>query len=540
MEGLIQQYPLTLDKILRRCNRIFPEREVVSVLPSGRRHRYTYADFYRRTVRLMNALRKLGVRPGDRVGTFLWNDHRHLELYYAIPCLGAVTHTLNVRLSPEQLAYIINHASDAVIFVDETLLKPLEQIAAQIASVKRFVVVSEGGHAVEPRLAPASDYESLMAQADETEDFPELDERTACGLCYTSGTTGNPKGALYTHRGIFLHTLMSGQVDMFGLSERDTMLPVVPMFHANAWSAPFITPMVGAKLVYAGQNVSPEALLPLIREEGVTVAMGVPTVWQGILLYLREHGGGLGKVQRMVVGGSSAPLAMVQAYKRELGVEIIHAWGMTEMSPLGTLNRGFSKMDDWSEERRWAALARVGRPAACVEMKLLNDQGEEQPWDGESTGELVVRGAAIINAYYNNPDAADRFTADGWFRTGDVATIDENGLLQITDRTKDLIKSGGEWISSVEMENAIMACPGVAEAAVVARPDAKWDERPVAFVVRTGNGQKLGAADVIAHLAQSFAKWQLPTEQDVRFIDQIPRTSVGKFDKKVLRAQFGG
>ena len=537
MEGLIQQYPLTLDKILRRANRVFPDKEVVSVLPSGKRHRYTYADMYRRTVKLMNALRKLGVKPGDRVATFLWNDHRHLELYYAIPCLGAVTHTLNVRLFADQLTYIINHAEDTLIFVDESLLKALEQIAPHLKTVQRYIVVSEGGKTPQTSLAPLADYETLVAEADDAEGFPELDEHTACGLCYTSGTTGNPKGALYTHRGIFVHTLMAGQVDMLGLSERDTMLPVVPMFHANAWSAPFIAPMVGAKLVYAGQNVSPDALVPLIRDEGVTYAMGVPTIWQAMLAYLREHGGGLGKVQRMVVGGSSAPLSMIQAYKRELDVEIIHAWGMTEMSPLGTLNRGFSKMEDWSEDKRWAALARVGRPAACVELKLLNEQGEELPWDGESSGELLVRGAAVASAYYNNPDSADRFTADGWFRTGDVATIDENGLLQITDRTKDLIKSGGEWISSVEMENAIMACPGVAEAAVVARPDAKWDERPVAFVVRGSKGEGLGAGDIITHLATHFAKWQLPDAADVHFIEQIPRTSVGKFDKKVLRSE---
>jgi acyl-CoA synthetase (AMP-forming)/AMP-acid ligase II len=535
MEGLIQPYPLTLDKILRRAQQIFPDREVVSVLPSGKRHRYTYGDMYRRTVRLMNVLRKLGVKPGDRVGTFMWNDYRHLELYYAIPSLGAVTHTLNVRLFADQLTYIVNHAEDSLIFVDESLLKPLEQIAPQLKTVKRFVIVSENGAAPKTALAPSADYEALLAEADEREEFPALDEHAACGLCYTSGTTGNPKGALYTHRGLFVHTLMAGQVDMLGLSERDTLLPVVPMFHANAWSAPFIAPMVGAKLVFAGQNVMPDALVPLIRDEGVTYAMGVPTIWQGMLAYLRQHGGGLGKVQRMVVGGSSAPLAMIQAYKREFNVEIIHAWGMTEMSPLGTLNRPFSKMEDWSEERRWAALARVGRPAACVELKLVNDAGEELPWDAKSAGELLVRGAAVASAYYKNPDAADRFEQDGWFHTGDVATIDENGLLQITDRTKDLIKSGGEWISSVEMENAIMACPGVAEAAVVARPDAKWDERPVAFVVRAANAAGLTAAQVLAHLEQSFAKWQLPAAEDVHFIEQIPRTSVGKFDKKVLR-----
>jgi acyl-CoA synthetase (AMP-forming)/AMP-acid ligase II len=538
MDGLIQEYPLTLDKILRRARRVFPDKEVVSVLPSGARHRYTYADWYRRVTRLMNALRKLGVKPGDRVATFLWNDHRHLELYYAIPCLGAVTHTLNVRLFADQLSYIVNHAQDTLIFVDESLLKTLEPLAPQFKSVRRYVIVSETGRTPQTTLAPVADYETLMADAEEREDFPQLDEHTACGLCYTSGTTGHPKGALYSHRGIFLHTLMAGQVDAFGLSERDTLLPVVPMFHANAWSAPFIAPMVGAKLVYAGQNVTPEALLPLIREEGVTTAMGVPTVWQALLAHLRQHGGGVGRLKEMVVGGSSAPLALIQAYKRELDVEIIHAWGMTEMSPLGTLNRGFSKMEDWNEERRWATLARVGRPGVLVELKVVDGPGNELPCDGEAAGELLVRGAAVASSYYNSPESAERFTPDGWFRTGDVATIDEDGLLQITDRTKDLIKTGGEWISSVEMENAIMACPGVAEAAVVARSDAKWDERPVAFVVRGREGQGLQAADIVAHLAAQFAKWQLPAAEDVHFIEQIPRTSVGKFDKKVLRVRL--
>jgi fatty-acyl-CoA synthase len=538
MEGLIQPYPLTLDKILKRARQVFPDKEVVSVLPSGKRHRYTYADLYRRTVRLMNALRKLGVKQGDRVATFMWNDYRHLELYYAIPSLGAITHTLNVRLFADQLTYIVNHAEDTLVFVDESLLEPLEAIAPELKTVRRYVIVSEGGHTPQTRLAPTADYETLLAEADGHEEFPALDERLACAMCYTSGTTGSPKGALYSHRGLYLHTLMVGQVDAFGVGERDVILPVVPMFHANAWGAPFIAPMVGAKLVYAGQNVAPEALVPLLREEGVTYAMGVPTIWQAMLQYLRQAGGDLGAVTRMVVGGSSAPLAMIQAYKREFGVDIVHAWGMTEMSPLGTLTRPFSKMQDWSEERQWQALARVGRPVACVELKIVDDAGGELPWDGESAGELLVRGAAVASSYYKNPDAADRFEADGWFHTGDVATIDENGLLQITDRTKDLIKSGGEWISSVEMENAIMACPGVAEAAVVARPDARWDERPVAFVVRAGNGARLGAADVIAHLAQDFAKWQLPTEEDIHFIEQIPRTSVGKFDKKVLRTQL--
>jgi fatty-acyl-CoA synthase len=543
MDGLTMDYQLTLDRIIKRASHVFPDKEVVSILPSGKKHRTTYRGLYRRTLRLMNVLRRLGVQRGDLVGTFLWNDHRHLELYFAIPSLGAVTHTLNVRLFPEQLTYIVNHAQDAIVFVDETLLGPLEAIAPQLPSLRQYVIVGEGGARPQTTLSPVLDYETLMAGAEETEDFPALAETDACGLCYTSGTTGHPKGMLYSHRGTFIHTLFAGMTDAFGIGERDVVLPVVPMFHANAWGAPFLATMTGAKLVYAGQNVSPEALHPLMMDEGVTYAMGVPTIWTGMLQYLRDQGKHLGRVKRLVVGGSSAPRAMIEAYAREFDVEVIHAWGMTEMSPLGTLNRPLAQMDDWPEERRFASLARAGRPVPCVEVRIVDDGGAELPWDGQAAGELEVRGPSIARAYFRNTEAAGQFTADGWFRTGDVATIDEHALVQITDRTKDLIKSGGEWISSVEMENAIMACPGVLEAAVVARPDAKWDERPVAFVVRRpGGGEtgtETGAEQILAHLGGHFAKWQLPAPEDIRFIAEIPRTSVGKFDKKVLRAQVG-
>ena len=538
MDGLIMDYQLTIDKMIKRANRVFPDKEIVSVLPSGAKHRYTYSDLYRRTVRFMNVLRGLGVGRGHRVATFMWNHYRHLELYFAIPSLGAVTHTLNIRLFSEQLSYIVNHAEDMVIFADAALLGPLEEIAPQLKSVRQYVVVSEDGKMPETSLSPLADYETLMADAEDDEDFPELSETDACGLCYTSGTTGKPKGALYSHRGIYVHTLMAGMVDMLGIGERDVLLPVVPMFHANAWSAPFICAMVGAKLVYAGQNVQPEVLVPLMREEGVTFAMGVPTIWSGMLQHLRQTGGNLGRVKKLVVGGSSVPRAMIEAFKREHGIDIIHAWGMTEMSPLGSLNRLLGKMEDWPEDRQFGALSRVGKPAPCVEMKIVDDAGRELPWDGKSSGELLVRGPTVIRSYYKNAEAADQFTDDGWFRTGDVVTIDENALLQITDRTKDLIKSGGEWISSVEMENAIMACPGVMEAAVVARPDAKWDERPVAFVVRQPDADPPQPEQIIAHLRNHFAKWQLPAPADIRFIEHIPRTSVGKFDKKVLRSQL--
>ena len=539
MLGLMMDYPLTIDKMVKRANQVFPHKEIVSVMPSGRRHRYTYHDLYERVVRLMNVLRKLGVKEGDRIATFMWNHFRHLELYFAIPSLGAVTHTINVRLSEEQLEYIINHAEDSLLFVDASLLQALEPMAGKMPTVRQIIVVTEDGVIPETSFDNVLDFEALMAQADDTVDFPEFDERTACGMCYTSGTTGNPKGVMYTHRGIFLHTLMTGFADMYGLRERDVLMPVVPMFHANAWSAPYVAAMVGCKLVYAGSDVSPEALLPLIREEGVTSSLGVPTIWNGVLQHLAKHGGDLGDLKTLVVGGSSAPRAMIETFQKKYGVEFVHAWGMTEMSPLGTMNRLQGRMQDWSEARQFGALSRVGIPGPLVEVRIMGDDGEEMPWDGQSAGELEVRGPAVVSSYYNNPAAAGQFSDDGWFRTGDVATVDENALVQITDRTKDLIKSGGEWISSVEMENLLMALPNVLEAAVVARPDAKWDERPVAFIVPTEAGPPTND-EVRAHLASAFAKWQLPVDEDIRVIAQIPKTSVGKFDKKVLRSQMEG
>ncbi|MBI3991651.1 MAG: AMP-binding protein [Candidatus Lambdaproteobacteria bacterium] len=379
-----------------------------------------------------------------------------------------------------------------------------------------------------------------MAAASDEEHFATLHEEDACGLCYTSGTTGHPKGVLYSHRAIYLHSLMAAATDTFAISERDVVLPVVPMFHANAWGIPYTGALVGSKLVFTGADMSPQNVVSLLQEEHVTLALGVPTIWNGVLQYLREKKLGLPDLQRMLSGGAPVPLALIRAFKKEFDVEMIQGWGMTEMTPLGCTTHLLRKMDDWPEERQFHVRGQAGFAASLVEMKLLDDAGRELPWDGKSVGELLVRGPCVARAYYNNPAAAGQFTADGWFRTGDVATLDENALLHITDRTKDLIKSGGEWISSVEMENSIMAFPGVLEAAVVARPDPKWDERPVAFVVPQPGGQGVSVQAVIDHLAQTFARWQLPTPEDVRFVEQIPRTSVGKFDKKVLREQFRG
>ena len=536
MDGLMMDYPLTIPKILQRAARVFPDKELVSLI-GNKKHRHTYAEMYGRVVKLMNVLRKLGVKRGDRVATFGWNHFRHMELYYAIPALGAVLHTLNLRLFPEQLRYIVNHAEDSVIFLDDSLLKPMEGLAPDLKSVREYVVMSDNGGLPESTLEPLHDYEELMAAASDQEDFPDFGESEACGLCYTSGTTGNPKGSLYSHRAIFLHSMMFAMTEL-AFKERDVVLPVVPMFHANCWSTPYSCPMVGSTLVFAGSNVQPENIVRLIEEESVTIALGVPTIWAGMLQYLEQSGKRLDTVQRMLVGGSAVPRKMIVDFKQKYDVRILQGWGMTEMSPLGSLTSFTGKMEDWPEEKQFDVMAKCGVPATLVEMKITDDEGRELPWDGKATGELLVKGPCVISAYYHSDEGATAFTEDGWFHTGDVASIDENSVLRISDRTKDLIKSGGEWISSVDMENAIMACPGVAESAVVARPDPKWDERPVAFVVRAKDGAELTGERIVAHLGENFAKWQLPTPEDVRFVEEIPKTSVGKFDKKVLRERL--
>jgi fatty-acyl-CoA synthase len=538
MQGQMMDYPLTINAILNRARLVFPEKEVVSVLPSGAKHRYSYRDLYGRVVKLGNTLKALGAKPGDRVASFAWNHFRHLELYYAAPMHGYVLHTLNIRLFPEQLEYIVNHAEDAFVFVDASLLKAIEPLAKRLKSVRHWIVMTEDGQLPETELAPVHEYEALMAKAGTQEIFPPIAENDAAGLCYTSGTTGNPKGVLYSHRSTFLHTLMAGQTDVLGISERDVVLPVVPMFHANAWGQPYLSTNIGAKIVYAGSNVTPEALVNLIVSEHVTYALGVPTIWNALLQYLREHKPNLGELKRMVVGGAAVPRAMIEAFEKEFGIRIIQGWGMTEMSPLGTTCRLKRKMEDWPEAKQFEVLSAAGIPCPGVEVKILDPLGNELPWDGKSTGELLVRGPTVVKSYFRNEGAREQFTADGWFRTGDVACLDEEGYVHIADRTKDLIKSGGEWISSVEMENSVMACPGVVEAAVAARPDAKWDERPVVFVVRKPGAAVPTAKEILADLARHFAKWQLPDEKDIRFIEQIPRTSVGKFDKKVLRQQL--
>jgi len=535
MEGLMMDWPLTLHHFLDRAARLFPRKEIATRTAAGM-HRYTYADFHRRVHRLAHALNRLGIGRGDRVATFAWNTYRHLEIYFAAPCMGAVLHTLNIRLAPDQLVYIINHAEDRVIFVDASLVPLLERIRDQIPTVKAFVVMSDTGP-IPTTLSPALDYEALLEESpDASYPWPRLDENAAAGMCYTSGTTGNPKGVVYSHRAIFLHSLALCLADTFGICEQDVLMPVVPMFHANAWGMPFAGVMVGAKLVFPGPHLQPRDIAELIQNERVTVTAGVPTIWIGLYALLERERYDLSSLRVMPVGGSAMPRALIEAFEKRFGIRVAHAWGMTEMTPLGTVANLKSYMADWPEEERFAIRAKQGMPVVGVEIRAVDDQGREVPWDGKTMGELQVRGPWVIRAYYNDPRTAEAFQ-DGWFRTGDVVTIDPEGYIQIVDRIKDLIKSGGEWISSVDLENALMAHPKVLEAAVIAVPHPKWQERPLAVVVpRPEFKEDLTKEELLEFLRPRFAKWWLP--DDIVFVEAIPKTSVGKFDKKVLREQF--
>jgi fatty-acyl-CoA synthase len=532
--GMMDDYQLTLVHLLERAGQLFPMNDIVSRNPDGSFHRYTYGDYYRRTRQLANALKRLGVVEGDRVATLCWNHYRHLEAYFAIPCSGAVLHTLNLRLHPIDLTYITNHAQDTVIIVDRSLLPLLEQFKGQVRSLKHVVVIPDDGPTPDGYL----DYETLLAAESDDFDYPKIDERSAAAMCYTSGTTGNPKGVLYSHRSTVLHSMASCMVDAIAIGERDAILPVVPMFHANAWGLPFDAVFTGAKMVFPGPNLAPEVLLDLMAREKVTVAAGVPTIWLGILALLDADPKkwDLSAMRTMVIGGSAAPPAMIDGFKKRHGLIVTHAWGMTETNPLGTLARVKRHMDGWDDTQRLAVTATQGHPVPFVETRVVDDDGNVLPHDGATMGELEVRGPWVAARYYNNDEQAARFTADGWFKTGDIVTINDEGYITITDRSKDVIKSGGEWISTVALENALMAHPAVLEAAVFAGRHAKWDERPIAAVVFKP-GQSATKVELSKHLEPNFAKWWLPDE--FLFLDQIPKTSVGKFQKLKLREEYG-
>lgn len=535
MNGLMMNWQLTIDKIVEHGNRLYAPKFITTVQPDCSLFRYTYADLYRRSKRLAKALVKLGVEPGDRIGTFAWNNYQHLELYYAVPGAGAVCHTLNIRLFPDQLAYIVNHAEDKIIFVDGTLLPLYQKVAPLTPGVQMYVLFNAPREAKDA-LPNVLFYEDLIEASDEDFTWRSTDENMAMGMCYTSGTTGEPKGALYSHRSMFLHTMGENAANALGVRESDVVLPVVPQFHAMAWGLPYACVAAGAELVLPGPHLRPQALADLIAQERVTIAAGVPTIWNGLYHELKQNPRDISCIRALVVGGSAMPRSLIKAYESELGVNVLHAWGMTEMSPLGTVSIPLKAHQALDEEARWDIKAKQGYPILGVEMRIVDEVGRELPWDGKTMGELQVRGPWIIRQYFKRDPTPDSITADGWFRTGDVATITPEGYMTITDRTKDLVKSGGEWISTVELENAIIDHPKVLEAAVIAIPDEKWSERPLACVVRTKEGWDLTAEELQAYLATRVAKFWIP--ERIVFVDEVPKTSVGKFDKKELRRRF--
>ena len=536
MKGLIMDYPLTLTHFFERTRKIFHRKTLATRVPGVGLQRYTYADYADRVCRLAAALKQLGLKKGDRVGTFAWNSHRHMEVYFAAPLMGMVLHTVNIRLSPQDITYIVNHAEDRVLIVDASLWPLLEPIKNDLKSVKHFIVMKDSPTAEIP--TGTFDYEALLADAPPVESWPKLEETDAAGMCYTSGTTGHPKGVLYTHRGIFLHCFASSTVDVLGICERDVILHIVPMFHANAWCVPFAGVMNGSTQIFGGPNPQPRDIIEIVHAEKVTLVGAVPTVWIAIQAILeKEPHWDISSIRCIPIGGSAAPRTLIEDFDKKYGAYMLHAWGMTEMSPLGTVCRPRSYTDGLPDDERYAIRAKQGSVVAGVDMRIVDDAGHVQPWDGKAVGEIQVRGPWVTSGYYNNPAGAAQFTDDGWFRTGDVASIDPDGYVQITDRTKDLIKSGGEWISSVDMESTIMGHPKVLEAAVISVPHEKWVERPLACVVAKPEWKgRLTKEEILDYLAPRVAKWWLP--DDVAFIEAVPKTSVGKFDKKVLRERF--
>ncbi len=536
LAGRMMDFPLTLTHFLERARTFFSHAEIVTRLPDKTLVRSTYGDFYKRTSQLAHALTRLGVKPGDRVATLCWNHQRHLEAYFGIPAIGAVVHTLNLRLHPNELGYIANHAEDKIVIVDRTLLPLWRKFADQVRSVEHVIVVSDIA-APEGEVGSELDYEQLLAVEKTEYDFPALAEDSAAMICYTSGTTGNPKGVVFSHRSTTLHTLVVCMVDTLGVREADTLLPVVPMFHAAAWGLPFAAVATGAKIVFPGPHLDPQSLLDLMAAERVTIPAGVPTIWLGILQLLDQNPGkwDLQAVRSMVVGGAAAPPAMIDGFKERHNLEVTHAWGMTEMNPLGTLARVKTRLAGKTSAETLPIRSSQGYSVPFVEQRHVSEDGKVLPWDGETMGELEVRGPWVASSYFSN-EGADRFTADGWFKTGDVVTIDSEGYLRITDRSKDVIKSGGEWISSVAIENALMSHPAVLEAAVFAAKHTKWSERPLAAIV-VKEGKTVTKDELREHLEPKFAKFWLP--DDYIFMSQIPRTSTGKFLKTKLRELHG-
>ncbi|GJB77818.1 long-chain-fatty-acid--CoA ligase [Aeromonas caviae] len=529
MLGQMMTLPLTIPSLLEHAQRYHGDTEIVSCLPDGALHRYTYADAHQRARQAANALTRLGVKPGDRVGTLAWNGYRHFELYYAISGMGAITHTINPRLFPEQVAWIIGHAEDEVVCFDESFAPLVADIAAQCPSVKHWIALSDAAQmptAGETRLLC---YEELLAAEPATFVWPTLDEHAAAALCYTSGTTGNPKGVLYSHRATLLHALSSALPDSLSLSAREVVAPIVPMFHVNAWGLPYSAALVGAKLVLPGAGLDGQSVFKLFEQEGVTFSAGVPTVWLSLQQYMQQTGKRLPSLQRLVVGGAACPPALMRSFEQEFGIRIQHAWGMTEMSPTGTVNTLKASHLPLDEEARFAISIKQGRPLFGIELKTVDDDGNEVVRDGKTSGALVVRGHWVVDRYYRSDETP---LVNGWFPTGDVASLDQDGFMQITDRAKDVIKSGGEWISSIELENIAMGHPAVAEAAALGIAHPKWDERPLLVVVAKP-GEAPTREAILALYTGKVARFCIP--DDVVFVEALPHTATGKVSKIQLR-----
>jgi fatty-acyl-CoA synthase len=530
----MQDRPLLISSLIEFAALYHGDVEIVSRSVEGPIHRYTYAQAHQRSKQLAKALGRRGITLGDRVATLAWNGYRHLECYYGVSGIGAVLHTINPRLFPEQIVYIANHAEDRLIFTELTFVPLLEAMADKLDSVEAIVIMTDRDHMPETTLPNAVCYEELLAAEDDDLSWPQFDERTASSLCYTSGTTGNPKGVLFGHRSTMLHSWAACTQDVLGLSSQDTVLPVVPMFHANSWGIAYAAPMCGAKLVLPGMALDGKHVYELLDREKVTISAGVPTVWLMLLQYLQQSNKTLPHMSRTVIGGSAAPQSMIEAFERDYDVTVIHAWGMTEMSPLGTTCNMKAKMAGYGYDELLPYKVKQGRAIYGVDMKIIDDDGNELPRDGVAFGHLMVRGPWVTNGYFKGEGGQVLDDGD-WFDTGDVATLDPEGFMQITDRAKDVIKSGGEWISSIDLENVAVGHPEVAEAAVIGISHPKWDERPLLVIVRA-EGSSIGGDEILDFMEGKIAKWWMP--DDVAFVDEIPHTATGKIQKITLREQF--
>ena len=534
-QGLMQQHSLMISSIIEFAERWYPNVEVVSRTTEGPIHRYTYRDMGLRARRVANALHKLGVKPGDRIGTLAWNGYRHMELYFGVSGSQAVLHTVNPRLFAEQMVYVINHGGAKILFIDLTFVSLLEQLADQLAHIEHIVVMTDRKHMPATSLSNVLCYEDMVDASSSDYQWPEFDENSASSMCYTSGTTGNPKGVVYSHRSTLIHAMGSSIPNGLGLSATDTVLLVVPQFHVNSWGVSYAAPMNGCKLVLPGPAMDGASVYELLEQEKCTMSLAVPTVWMMLTAYLRESGATLPYMKRVVIGGSAVPEAMIREFESDYDVQVIHAWGMTETSPLGTLNFLMPHLRDLPYDQQMPVKLKQGKSIFGINIRIVDDKDNPLTHDGKAFGRLQARGHWVTSGYYK-PEADDSVNDEGWFDTGDVATIDEDGYMMITDRTKDVIKSGGEWISSIEIENLAVGHPEIVEAAVIAIPHPKWDERPLVIAVKK-NGSTVDKTALLQYLAGSLARWQLP--DDVIFVDELPHGATGKLNKLKLRELYG-